>query len=129
MRSKAQLRKIKSVVIILLLAVLYFVGNGVSDKHSLPEFDKSITQIELTKHAACRMDCRQINEREIKEIIQNGKLNKNKSGYDKEHDNYTYAFEGYSYQNQHIRVVVTPRKNDLLIITVIDLDVDWACKC
>lgn len=75
------------------------------------------------------MECRSINEREIKEIIKKGILNQKKSGYDKKYNNRVYVIEGYSYERQHIRVVVTPEKERLLVITVIDLDRDWVCDC
>jgi hypothetical protein len=36
-------------------------------------------QIYYTKHAQCRMDCRQIDESEVKEILQDGEINYSKS--------------------------------------------------
>ena len=82
----------------------------------------------LTKHVKCRMNCRQITEDEIKEILKNGRLNKAKSGIGSKGDS-TFALEGYSHENQHIRVVVAPDNDGLVIITCIDLDRNWPCDC
>jgi len=82
----------------------------------------------LTKHAKCRMGCRNITIEEIKEIISAGKLNREKSGIGSQGDS-TFALEGISEEKQHIRVVVAPEKDRLVVITCIDLDEDWACNC
>lgn len=82
----------------------------------------------LTKHIKCRMDCRHITEDEIKEIIRNGKVNYNKSGIGSKGDS-TFALEGFSHENQHIRVVVAPESDGLVLITCIDLDKEWPCNC
>lgn len=74
------------------------------------------------------MDCRHIDVNEVKEVIETGKLNEQKSGTGKSGDR-TYALEGWSSDNQHVRVVVTPEKNSLLVITVIDLESEWPCHC
>jgi len=89
---------------------------------------RDTTNLILTKHAKCRMGCRYIDEREIKEIISGGQLNRKKSGVGEKND-MTYAIEGYSDEKQHIRVVVAPEDDGLVIITVIDLDHDWPCHC
>lgn len=74
------------------------------------------------------MDCRQITMDEIKEILKNGHLNTAKSGIGAKGDN-TYALDGYSLEKQHIRVVVAPENNGLVVITCIDLDKEWQCDC
>jgi Domain of unknown function (DUF4258) len=82
----------------------------------------------LTKHVKCRMDCRHITIQEIKEIIHDGNVNYSRSGPgDKGGD--TYAIEGYGNEHQHIRVVVAPENDGLVVITCIDLDNEWPCNC
>lgn len=115
------------IVLITFVALLYLFQPA--QDQQVKDVYRDTAHLVYTKHAKCRMDCRDINEREIKEIIESGKLNKAKSGYDAAHQDETYALEGYSYQDQHIRVVVAPKNNELVIITVIDLDKDWACSC
>ncbi len=127
-RNRVGDRRLYLALAVLIIAIVYFLQSaplGVSVNDDVRDYKELV----YTKHAKCRMDCREINEREIKEIIADGKLNKAKSGYDKKHKNQTYALEGYSYQKQHIRVVVAPKNQNLLVITVIDLDKDWACDC
>jgi Domain of unknown function (DUF4258) len=82
----------------------------------------------LTKHVKCRMDCRHITEEEIKEIIHNGNVNYSRSGRGNKGDT-TYALEGYSNEHQHLRVVVAPENDGLVVITCIDLDNEWPCNC
>lgn len=74
------------------------------------------------------MDCRQITIDEIKEILKNGNINRAKSGIGAKGDS-TYALDGYSHENQHIRVVVAPENKRLVVITCIDLDKEWHCDC
>lgn len=89
---------------------------------------RNTTHLILTKHARCRMDCRHITEKEIIEIVHDGKINYAKSGKgSKGYD--TYALEGYSSEHQHVRVVVAPEDDGLVVITCIDLDNEWACNC
>lgn len=74
------------------------------------------------------MDCRHITEEEIKEILKTGAVNYRKSGIGSKGDS-TFALEGYSHENQHIRVVVAPESDGLVVITCIDLNKEWPCNC
>ena len=74
------------------------------------------------------MGCRHINEDEIKEILKEGRVNCAKSGIGSKGDS-TFALEGYSHENQHIRVVVAPESDGLVVITCIDLGHQWPCNC
>ena len=89
---------------------------------------RNTTHLILTKHAKCRMDCRHITEDEIKEIIYDGKVNEAKSGPGTKGDE-TYVLEGYSDESQHLRIIVAPENDGLVVITCIDLDNEWACNC
>jgi hypothetical protein len=81
----------------------------------------------FTKHARCRMECRHITQKEVKEIVQQADIN-----YAKSEPNAArgakYALEGYtSKDQQHVRIIVAPKERHLTIVTVIDLDEDWKC--
>ncbi len=117
------------IIIAVLLVLLYVLQ--LTSKTIAPDVEsfRHYTHLVLTKHAKCRMDCREINEREIRDIIATGTVNRNKSGFDKAHNDSTYALEGYTYQKQHVRIVVAPKNKDLVVITVIDLDKEWQCDC
>jgi hypothetical protein len=81
----------------------------------------------FTKHARCRMDCRHITQKEVKEIVSKAEVNYNKSELDAPKGP-TYALEGYtSKDKQHVRIIVAPKQKHLSIVTVIDLDKDWEC--
>lgn len=89
---------------------------------------RNTSHLILTKHVKCRMACRHITEEEIKEILKDGNVNYAKSSIGAKGDS-TFALEGYSRENQHIRVVVAPESDGLVIITCIDLEHEWPCNC
>lgn len=81
-----------------------------------------------TKHAQCRMDCRQISEGEVKQLLKEGKINYNKSDL-QDKPCPSYAVEGITSDGQQVRIVVGDCKTRASIITVIDLKEDHACDC
>lgn len=81
----------------------------------------------FTKHARCRMDCRRITQKEVKEIVRKAEVNYSKSELDAPQGP-KYALEGYtSKDQQHVRIIVAPKQKHLSIVTVIDLDKEWEC--
>jgi len=81
----------------------------------------------FTKHARCRMECRNITQKEVKEIVRKAEVNYNKSELDAPQGP-KYALEGYtSKDRQHVRIIVAPKQKHLSIVTVIDLDKEWEC--
>ena len=115
-------------LIIIIIALWLWKQNGSQRSSSDDATFRNTTHLILTKHARCRMDCRHITEGEIKEIIHNGKVNEAKSGPGTKGDE-TYALEGYSNEQQHLRIVVAPEDDGLVVITCIDLDNEWQCNC
>lgn len=90
-------------------------------------FNRNPEKITYTKHARCRMECRHIDETEVKEILQTGKVNVNK--IEEDNRGKTYPLEGKTSKDKYVRIVVAPRKNETVIVTVIDLDAEWQCDC
>lgn len=89
--------------------------------------DRNITNILYSKHARCRMDCRHIDESEVKEILEKGKIN-----FDKVEENdkgKSYPLEGVTHDGQHVRIVFAPHDKELVVVTAIDLDKEWPCNC
>jgi Domain of unknown function (DUF4258) len=128
-------RKRNIAVLIILLALLiiiklaaFYKQQNVAKNSSNADLFRNTSHLILTKHARCRMDCRHITEQEIKEIIHDGKVNYSKSGTGNKGDE-TYALEGYSNEHQHLRIVVAPENDGLVVITCIDLDNEWQCNC
>ena len=90
--------------------------------------NRNSSKIIFSKHARCRMDCRHIDESEVKEILANGKINVNKIQQDERGS--TYPLEGVTHDRQHVRIVFAPKGNNALeVVTCIDLDTDWPCDC
>jgi Domain of unknown function (DUF4258) len=90
-------------------------------------FDRNTTNLIFSKHAKCRMDCRKIDESEIREILKNGTINYKKIQNDKRGK--TYPVEGFTHDKQHVRIVFAPKDDGLVVVTVIDLDTEWKCDC
>lgn len=81
-----------------------------------------------TKHARCRMDCRHIDESEVAEILEKGRINYHKSEPAGRPDP-KYALEGTTHDGQQVRIIFAPAKRGMVVITVIDLDNEWSCDC
>ncbi len=65
---------------------------------------------------------------EIQEILDNGTINYDKSEPNAQPDP-KYAVEGYTAEQQHLRIIVAPENEKLIIITCIELGVEWQCHC
>ena len=91
-------------------------------------FDRRVSYIEYTSHGRCRMQCRKISQAEVKEIMQRGKINYNKSDV-KAKPCPEYALEGTTSDNQRVRIVFAQCDTKSKVITVIDLNKEWACDC
>ena len=91
-------------------------------------FNRNAHTIIYSKHARCRMECRHIDETEVKEILATGQINNNKIEDDPRGK--TYPLEGETHDKQHLRIVFAPKGNDVVeVVTCIDLDTDWPCDC
>ncbi|MBS1604722.1 MAG: DUF4258 domain-containing protein [Bacteroidetes bacterium] len=90
--------------------------------------DRHAARLILTRHARCRMDCRHITEKEIREILEKGSVNYAKSEPDA-HPDPRYALEGYTMEGQHLRIIFAPSDRGLVVITCIELGVEWQCDC
>ena len=115
-------------LIIIIILGIHFGKTSFLHPSSSAEPFRETGHLILTKHVKCRMDCRHITTEELKEIIHEGNVNYTKSGKGSKGDA-TYALEGYSDEHQHLRVVVAPENDGLVVITCIDLDKEWPCNC
>ena len=88
----------------------------------------AVPNLIYTKHARCRMECRHITDGEIKEILAENHINMRKSNPN-DPRGATYAYEGNTSQNQHLRIVVDKAQSAWKIVTCIDLDHDYECDC
>ena len=103
-----------------------------SDKISIPvtiadDFNRDAKTIIYSKHARCRMGCRQIDESEVLEILRTGELNVGK--IETGTKGKTYPLEGITHDKQRVRIVFAPKEDELVVVTVIDLEKEWDCDC
>lgn len=74
------------------------------------------------------MQCRHISQSEVEEIMQNGKINYNKTDVNAGPCP-TYALEGVTQDNQRVRIVYAQCDFKTKVVTVIDLETDFECHC
>ena len=132
--KRAQTNRQQSIITLVVLGLvlifyLFFGRNG-CHKQPIDHREKAFrhNNISYTKHARCRMDCRHINEKEVKEILDKGEINYRKSEIQTTPCP-KYALEGMTEENQHVRLIVGDCENEAVIITVIDLDHEFECQC
>ena len=80
-----------------------------------------------TKHARCRMRCRQLDEEEILEVLHSGVLDPGRTRHDGRCP--SYALEGTTYDGQRARVVFAGCEGETRVVTAIDLGREWPCDC
>lgn len=117
--------------ILLGILVVNFVykGKGCQMPGSAKLEELSYQKLEFTKHGACRMECRNITEAEIKDVLKTGKINYSKSEV---HDKPcgTYAVEGNTKDGQHVRIVIADCDSISRVVTAIDLGMEKdSCAC
>lgn len=115
--------------IALLLAIAFFAWIKYHQRGKGPEnkIEINAAQLSYSKHARCRMECRQIDESEVREVLANGKMDNSRTRTTNEGT--SYAVEGITHDDQRVRVVYSPHNENTVIVTVIDLDKEWPCNC
>ena len=117
----------------LLLGVLIvnfvYKGKGCQMPGSAKLEELSYQKLELTKHGACRMECRNISEAEIKDLLKTGKINYSKSEV-RDKPCGTYAVEGTTKDGQNVRIVIADCDTISRVVTAIDLGLEKdSCAC
>lgn len=120
--------------VLLLFAALIFLAGCEPQNASAPENKIEATKEEkhppiyYTKHARCRMDCREITEQEIVFVLETGTINQRKSDAHQKPCP-TYAYEARTADGQLVRVVIADCPTERRVITCIDLENDYECAC
>lgn len=91
-------------------------------------FDRRVSYLQYSNHAKCRMNCRHITQDEVKDIMQDGKINYGKSDLQNARCP-RYAVEGITKDNQDVRIIFAQCNDNTTVVTVIDLDKKWTCDC
>ncbi len=92
------------------------------------ELNRYPTKISYSKHARCRMECRNIDEKEVTDLLHHGYVNYKKSNLKADDCHKRYALEGYE-NGEKLCIIVASCGNETTVITCIDLDHDWPCHC
>jgi hypothetical protein len=101
-----------------------------TEQQSTRGLNRQPGKINYSKHARCRMACRHISEEEVKDILKNGSVNYRKSEIgDRPECRRKYALEGNTRDGQRVRIIFAPCREEMTVVTVIDLVQEWACDC
>ena len=136
-----RVKKAAPIILVFALTALVFIIRECKDERGANDntrkstttnrdkgFDRRISHLEYSKHAKCRMECRRISQSEVEGIMQEGKINYNKSDLQNARCP-RYAVEGITGDNQKTRIVFAQCNNKTTVVTVIDLDTEWSCDC
>lgn len=92
------------------------------------DFNRNPQKLTYSKHAMCRMDCRFITDKEVREILAKGVINKSK--IQRSEKGISVPLEGETSDGQQVRIVFAPKeKEEMVVVTVIDLEKEYACNC
>jgi len=122
------------VLVLLVISVFYFRNENTEWKTNneyqtqKTGLDRSIDELVISKHAKCRMECRDVTKEEIKAVLKKGTINYSKTDLNDKRGP-SYAVEGYGDDRQYLRIVFAPKNNKLVVVTCIDLDKEWQCDC
>lgn len=117
-------RRNLSLFIALIFSVFFFFSEKYLESDELYYNDKPV---QITFHAACRMECREVNEADINSVLKYGVVNVRKSNYNDTRGCPTIALEGRTDNKQSLRVIVADCEEFAKIVTVIDLSNDYPC--
>lgn len=119
------------IILILIAVALYWYlqqGAKAPVEPSRPGQEEQIGELRFSRHARCRMDCRHIDESEVREILQKGTINYAKSEPEARPDP-KYAYEGRTHDGQQVRIIIAKAPAKWVVVTVIDLKQEWQCAC
>ena len=90
-------------------------------------FARQVADLVYSKHARCRMNCRQISESDIKDIMRTGNINYQKSDLDKRCP--VYAVQGTTNDGEHLRVIFAQCHEKTTVVTCYHTDKEFECYC
>lgn len=113
---------------LVVVARLFKVGNLGTNPDVVVAQKPDPSNLTYTKHARCRMDCRNISEGDVLYVLANGVINKSKSdANDKPCP--SLAMEGKNSGGDDLRIVFAQCDKVLKVVTVINLDKEFDCHC
>lgn len=115
-------------VLLLLLVFLVFIIRRWNEPKSREAFNRSPAALTFTKHALCRMQCREIDRGEIEEIMKKGVINFNKSNR-RGRGCPTFAVQGRTTSGESIRVIFAQCPSETRVVTCYNLEREFPCEC
>ena len=116
-----------SLIIVIVFLVIFIISRW-REPVSKEAFDRHPSHLYFTKHALCRMDCRQISKEDIDEIMKKGIINFNKSDkYDRPCP--TFALQGQTSDGEKLRIIFAQCREETKVITCYNLQQDFECHC
>lgn len=91
-------------------------------------FDRTPSELIYTKHAKCRMQCRQITKADIDEVMKEGVINFSKSDK-RDRPCPTFALQDRTVDGQYLRVIFAQCDENTKVVTCYDLEKDFTCNC
>src|SRR5687768_3035325 len=92
-------------LIFIILLLLFAVVRRWREPGRRELFDRDPAALTFTRHAKCRMACRQISAKEIGEVMEKGVIMLNRSNRN-DRPCPTYALQARTSDNQYIRVIL-----------------------
>jgi hypothetical protein len=110
------------------LLLLVFIYRRWQEPAKKELFDRSPRHLSYSKHALCRMDCRQISKEDVEEIMEEGVINLSKSDRN-DKPCPTFALQGETKDNERLRIVFAQCENETRVVTCINLKEEFKCHC
>ena len=121
-------RNVLLTLAVLLIVIVYFIARTRQEPGSKEIFDRHPAHLEYTRHALCRMDCRQIDSAEIMEIMEKGVINLNRSNK-RDKPCPSFALQGRTKSGENLRVIFAQCREETRVITCYNLEKEFACNC
>lgn len=116
-----------SLILILILLVV-FIYRRWQEPLRKEAFDRTPSQLYYTKHALCRMNCRNISKEDIKEIMKKGIINFNRSNR-RDRPCPTFALQGETSDGEKLRVIFAQCTDETKVVTCYNLEEEFECHC
>ena len=117
-----------TLIIILFILVYAALRWHVLEPHKKEAFNRHPYHLIYTHHALCRMDCRHISQEDIVYIMHKGIIFLNKSNIN-DKPCPTYALQGYTKENEDIRVIFAQCDSETKVVTCYNLHKEFECHC
>ena len=115
-------------MIFVLLLLFVFIYKRWQEPVRKEAFDRTPSHLYYTRHALCRMDCREISKEDINEIMRKGIINFNKSNR-RDRPCPTFALQGETSDGEKLRVIFAQCNDETKVVTCYNLEEDFDCHC